>query len=86
VDNLWVLSETSLDVSRFPIDIFSASIQRALVYYIPLAFLASMPARQLVRAFDPAMVALGLFWATIALLASRLFWLRALRSYNSASS
>lgn len=86
VDNLWVLSETSLDVSRFPIDIFGASIQRALVYYVPLAFLATMPARQLVRGFDPAMVALGVGWATMALLASRAFWQFAVKHYNSASS
>jgi ABC-2 type transport system permease protein len=86
VDNLWVLSETSLDVSRFPIDIFGASIQRALVYYIPLAFLATMPARQLVRGFDPAMLTLGVAWAAFALLASRLFWSFALKHYSSASS
>lgn len=86
VDNLWVLSETSLDISRFPIDIFSASVQRALVYFLPLAFLATMPARQLVRGFDPVMVGLGFAWAVVAILASRLFWLFALRSYNSASS
>jgi ABC-2 type transport system permease protein len=86
VDNLWVLSETSLDVSRFPIDIFGASIQRALVYFIPLAFLATMPARQLVRGFDPAMLMLGVFWGTLAIVVSRAFWLFALRAYNSASS
>ncbi len=86
VDNLWVLSETSLDISRFPIDIFTASVQRALIYFLPLAFLATMPARQLVRGFDPAMVALGLAWAIAALIVSRFFWLYALRSYSSASS
>jgi ABC-2 type transport system permease protein len=86
VDNLWVLSETTLDVSRFPIDIFSAAVQRALVYYVPIAFLATMPARQIVRGFDPWMVGLGLFWATLGLFAARWFWSFALRSYNSASS
>lgn len=86
VDNLWVLSETTLDVSRYPIDIFGAGIQRALVFYIPIAFLATMPARQIVRGFDPAMVGLGLFWAALALVCARGFWRFALRSYNSASS
>ncbi len=86
VDNLWVLSESTLDVSRYPIDIFGAGIQRALVFYVPIAFLATMPARQIVRGFDPAMVGLGVFWATLALVCARGFWTFALRSYNSASS
>ena len=86
VDNLWVLSETTLDIARFPVDIFNAAIQRALVYYVPLAFLATMPARQLVRGFDPTMLGLGVFWALLALIVARSFWLFALRSYNSASS
>ena len=86
VDNLWVLSETALDVSRYPADIFGAAAQRVLVYYVPLAFLATVPARQIVRGLDLGMVALGLFWAIIALVGSRLFWLRSLRSYSSASS
>ena len=86
VDNLWVLSETALDVSRYPIDIFGSAIQRALTYYVPMAFLATMPARQVVRGFDGTMVALGLFWALIALAAARTFWHVALRSYHSASS
>jgi len=86
VDNLWVLSETALDISRYPVDIFSAGIQRVLVYYVPLAFMATIPARQIVRGFDPWMVVLGFAWAAVAIVASRLFWIRALRSYNSASS
>lgn len=86
VDNLWVLSETTLDVARYPVDIFGAAIQRALIYYVPLAFLATMPARQLVSGFDPSMVGLGVLWATVALVCARAFWVFALRSYNSASS
>jgi ABC-2 type transport system permease protein len=86
VDNLWVLSETALDVSRYPVDIFSVGIQRALVYFVPLAFMATIPARQIVRGFDAWMVVLGFVWAVAAIVASRLFWVRALRSYNSASS
>ena len=86
VDNLWVLSETALDVSRYPIDIFGAAVQRTLTFYVPMAFLATMPARQIVLGFDGAMVALGVSWALLAIVASRIFWQVALRSYHSASS
>jgi len=86
VDNLWVLSETVLDISRFPIDIFNAGIRTALVYFFPLAFLATMPARQIVVGFDFGMVALGIGWAVFSLMFSRWFWRFALRFYTSASS
>ena len=86
VDNLWVLSETSLDVSRFPVDIFGVGVQKALTYVVPIAFLSTVPARQLVKGFDPGMVVLAAVWAVVALVASRAFWLFALRSYSSASS
>lgn len=86
VDNLWVLSETVLDISRFPIDIFGAGIRTALVYFIPLAFLATIPARQIVLGFDLGMVVLGLVWAVFSLIFSRWFWRFALRFYTSASS
>ena len=86
VDNLWVLSETVLDISRFPIDIFNAGIRTALVYWIPLAFLATIPARQIVLGFDGGMVLLGLGWAVCSLVFSRWFWRFALRFYTSASS
>ena len=86
VDNLWVLSETVLDISRFPIDIFNAGIRTVLVYWIPLAFLATIPARQIVLGFDGGMVALGLGWALASLVFSRWFWRFALRFYTSASS
>ena len=86
VDNLWVLSETVLDISRFPVDIFNISIQRGLTYVLPLAFLATIPARQLVVGFDLPIVLLGVFCAVFAPVFSRWFWRFALRFYTSASS
>lgn len=86
VDNLWVLSESVTQIARYPLDIYGAGLQRFLTFAVPLGFLATVPARQLVRAFDPAMVATGALWALAALLLSRLFWRYALRHYSSASS
>lgn len=86
VDNLWVLSESVLQVSRFPLDIFNVSLRRMLTYAFPLAFIATIPTRQLVRALDLPMLALGLVWSLGALLAARAFWKFALTRYQSASS
>jgi len=86
VDNLWVLGESVMQVVRFPIDIFGAGLQKIMTFVVPLAFLATIPARQLVRAADWQMVGLGVVWATLALTFCTLFWRFALKSYASASS
>lgn len=86
VDNLWVLGEVVLSATRYPIDVFSDDIRRVMIFGVPLAFLCAMPTLQLVRGFDAAMIGLGLLWTGFALVAVRLFWRRALRSYSSASS
>ncbi len=86
VDNLWVLGESVMQVVRFPIDIFGTGLQRVMTFVVPLAFLATIPARQLVRGADWQMVVLGLVWASVALTFCTLFWRYALRSYSSASS
>jgi ABC-2 type transport system permease protein len=86
VDNLWVLGETMTQIARYPIDIYSAGLQRILIYFVPLAFIATIPASQLKSGFDPIMVGLGLTWAAGAFVVARLFWRFALRHYTSASS
>lgn len=86
VDNLWVLGETLWTITRYPVDIYSAAIQRFFVFVVPVAFLATVPTRQLLAAPDWGWVAGGLSWGLAAFWASRLFWLRAMRSYSSASS
>jgi ABC-2 type transport system permease protein len=86
VDNLWILSENVTQIARFPLDIYQSAIRRLLTYALPLAFLALMPASQLVRGFDPAMVGLGLVWAFVFAFGSRWFWRFGLRHYTSASS
>lgn len=86
VDNLWVLGESVMQIARYPVDIYGATMQRVFLYIVPLAFVATVPSQQLVRGFDGASVALGVVWTSATLVAARLFWRRALRSYSSASS
>lgn len=86
VDNLWVLSETITGIARFPLDIYNSSLQKLLTYGFPLAFLATIPVRQLVVGIDMSMVSIGIAWAAGATLVTRSFWNFALTRYTSASS
>jgi len=86
VDNLWVLGESLVGVARYPVDIYESGLRRFLTFVVPLAFLATVPARQLVKGLDPAAVGEGVVWAAVALAASRTFWRFAMRNYSSASS
>lgn len=86
VDNLWVLGESVMQIARYPIDIYSSPIQRLFTFAIPLAFVATIPSRQLVSGFNPTMLLLGCVWAIASIFISRWFWNFALRHYTSASS
>lgn len=86
VDNLWVLGESVMQVARFPLDIYGAGLQRFLTFVVPLGFFATIPARQLVKGFDPVMVLAGIVWAAAAFWLSRKFWAFAMTKYSSASS
>lgn len=86
VDNLWVLTDTAANVSRTPVDVYPASVQRLFLYFLPLAFLATVPAKVLVGGFDGRWFVLGIAWGAISLFVSRAFWRYATRHYASASS
>jgi ABC-2 type transport system permease protein len=86
VDNLWVLGDSVMQIARYPIDIYNFGMQRIFTFIVPLAFVATIPARQLVKHFDLGMMGLGLLWALLSLFVARWFWNFALGHYGSASS
>lgn len=86
VDNLWVLSESVMQIARYPLDIYGTGLQRFFTFALPLAFIATIPARQLVKELSWPMVGLGVLWALVFFAAARCFWRFALRHYTSASS
>jgi ABC-2 type transport system permease protein len=86
VDNLWVLGDSVMEVSRFPVDIFPSPVQRIFTFVVPIAFIATIPARQLVLGLDAGMLVLGSSWGLVFFVVSRSFWRFALRHYASASS
>ncbi len=85
VDNLFVLTETTQQIARYPTDIYGAVLARFLTFAVPLGMLGTVPARALVRSVEITTFLAALAWAVVALAASRLFWRYALRQYGSAS-
>lgn len=86
VDNLWVLGETLTQIARYPTDIYGAGLKQIFVYFVPLAFIATIPASQLKSGFDGRMLILGFVWALAFVALARWFWRFALTKYTSASS
>lgn len=76
----------TLVAGRYPISAYPAGLRVLFTFVLPVAFLTTVPAETLLgKASTPAVLA-GLLVAGLALGASRLFWIFALRFYTSASS
>jgi ABC-2 type transport system permease protein len=76
----------TLVAGRYPISAYPAGLRVLFTFVLPVAFLTTVPAETLLgKASAPAVLA-GLLVAGLALGASRLFWIVALRFYTSASS
>jgi ABC-2 type transport system permease protein len=96
--SVWLVRNQSLmemwwlfsSLARYPREIFSKTwaepIGRVFTYAVPILLVSNVPARVMVKAIDPGMVAYTLLVTTIAFWASRRFFRKALRSYRSASS
>jgi ABC-2 type transport system permease protein len=76
------------NIGRYPDVVFKGAFKVIFSYLIPVIIVANLPVRALTRALEnPFHGFLHLVGASIfVLLASRLFWLFALRRYSSASS
>jgi len=81
------VSDAITKMSQYPTDIFYHFIAR-LVFSVlmPLAFMATVPAKIFIHGFDWQLVGASFLLAAIFFYGSRRFWLYALRHYASASS
>lgn len=86
VDNLWIISEMSLEVARYPVDIYNFGVRQFLTFCLPLAFLGSIPILVLLKNGPLWYVPAGLAIATAGVVFTRFFWQYSLRRYTSASS
>ena len=85
--SLHSLIEAISQISKYPTDIFTSFYLRSLfTILLPLAFIATVPAKVLARGFDWWLVLGSCAMAIIFFTFSRKLWLFALKHYQSASS
>lgn len=86
VDNIIMVYRDVESMARFPIDIYGKTIQFTLTYIMPIAILATIPAKVLLGRSPMALLP---FFALLSLLNMYLairYWNFALTKYSSASS
>lgn len=86
VDNLSALIDTILYMARFPTDIFKGVLQRIFTFFIPLAFIATIPSKAMLGRMEWWLLPVGLGLAASFLGCAVGFWRFATRHYSSASS
>lgn len=86
VDNLRYLLGAVADAGRWPVDVYRGAARVFLTVVVPVALATSWPAMALLGRLDGALALQASAVAVGSVLFSRWAWLRALRSYASASS
>ena len=86
--SLWFLTDKLFDSSQYPVDIYSQKIVRGIfTFVIPLAFVATVPAKMLTWAvIDWKFLILSFGMALLFFSLARWFWKFSLKHYSSASS
>jgi ABC-2 type transport system permease protein len=96
--SVWLVRNQSLmemwwlfaSLARYPKEIFTGTAAAPIGFFftfiLPILLVANIPARVMVRAFDPGMIGFTIFATVMSLWASRRFFRHALQSYRSASS
>lgn len=86
VDNLIMIYRDIESMARFPIDIYGSKTRFTLTYILPIAVMATLPAKSVFGFLETwVILPFGLF-ALISLYLANLIWQYALKNYSSASS
>lgn len=86
IDNLIYLLGAIFDTARWPIDVFSGVWRIIFTFVIPVAIMTTYPAKALLGQLDARASIATVAGALVLVVASRLIWRAAIRSYTSASS
>ena len=71
---------------RYPVSTYRQPIRFALTYVLPVAFIATFPARALIHGANPGLLIIGLAVGLVAIVIVLLVWNVGLRRYTSATS
>jgi ABC-2 type transport system permease protein len=86
IDNLEELFFGLWEGARYPVQFFSGAMRALFTFGFPVAFATTFPTEALLGRAPAWALPTGLALAAVALTGSHLFWRRALRYYESASS
>ncbi len=87
LDNILVIFQALFGIAgRWPVTIFPGWMRPVLTFVVPIAFAVTVPAQALTGQLSTSGVLLSLGVAAAFLVASRAFWLVALRRYTGASA
>lgn len=84
LDNMSQLLWSLFALCRYPVDIYPDRIRYAFMSFLPVAFIATIPASALLGRSDSATVWQGFAMAVVAVLFCSWLWRRAIRAYTSA--
>jgi ABC-2 type transport system permease protein len=86
IDTLDTLFFSLFQAARYPVQFFSGAARALFTFAFPVAFATTFPTEALLGRGDTRLVPLAVLLAGAALVGTHLFWRRALRRYESASS
>jgi len=86
VGNIEHLFRPVYQISRIPINITGPVLKPLFTYFLPLAFVATLPVTNLISNITPGLIVYGIFISITFLWLSHRLWLFALKYYSSASS
>jgi len=83
VDNLAYLLAAIFDAARWPAGIFRGGMRIFFTFVLPLGLMTTYPPLAILGRLSPSAMAMAFAVAALALVISRLVWIRALASYRS---
>jgi ABC-2 type transport system permease protein len=86
LDNLIYLLGSIFDTARWPVQVFPGLWRIVFTFVVPVALMTTFPAMALLGTLDMRTAAATVAGSLLMLVASRLVWRAAIRSYTSASS
>jgi ABC-2 type transport system permease protein len=86
VDNITEIFNAAFEAGRYPVQIFPRWMQASLTFFIPIAFITTVPAAGLIGRLSWHYALYAGLLSTLLLTIAVRFWRFALRHYTSASS